>query len=92
MELIVNGVETVVRYGPAYDIDDHLRKTGRDPLVQSHAILLLYKRSPLGSRNINTPSFGRNMLEPSALKIMLVGNVENISQLLQFTIAVITAV
>lgn len=28
----------------------------------------------------------------SALKIMLVGNVENISQLLQFTIAVITAV
>lgn len=26
MELIVNGVETVVRYGPAYDIDDHLLK------------------------------------------------------------------
>lgn len=68
MELIVNGVETVVRYGPAYVIDDHLKKTGRDPLVQSHAILLLYKRSPLGSRNITTPSFGRNMLEPFSVE------------------------
>lgn len=67
MELIVNGVETVVRYGPANDIDDHLKKTGRDPLVQSHAILLLYKRS-LRSRNITTPSFGRNMLEPFSVK------------------------
>lgn len=75
MGLIVKGVDTVVRYGPAYDIDDHLQKTGRDPLVQSHAILLLYKRS-LGSRNTTTP-MEEICPNHSVSNIMLVGNVEN---------------
>lgn len=46
MGLDVKGVDTVVHYGPANDIDDYLQETGRagrDPLIQSHAILLLYK-------------------------------------------------
>ncbi|XP_062603564.1 bifunctional 3'-5' exonuclease/ATP-dependent helicase WRN-like [Saccostrea cucullata] len=56
MGLDVKAVDTVVHYGPANDIDDYLQETGRagrDPLIQSHAILLLYKRS-LGSRNITS--------------------------------------
>lgn len=57
MGLDVKGVDTVIHYGPANDIDDYLQESGRagrDPLSQSHAILIKYKRC-LGSQNISVP-------------------------------------
>ena len=55
MGLDVKGVDTVIHYGPANDIDDYLQESGRagrDPSHECHAILLKYKRC-LGSQNIS---------------------------------------
>ena len=54
MGLDVKGIDTVLHYGPANDIDDYMQEVGRcgrDETQQSHAILLKYKRC-LGSQNI----------------------------------------
>jgi Lhr-like helicase len=51
MGLDVKGVDTVIHYGPANDIDDYLQESGRaerDPPHECHAIPLKYKRC-LGS-------------------------------------------
>lgn len=56
MGLDVKGVDNIIHYGPANDLDDYLQETGRagrDQKHQCHAILLKYKRC-LGSKNIST--------------------------------------
>lgn len=55
MGLDVKAVDTVVYFGPASDFDDYQQETGRagrDPNRQRHAILLLYNKGFIGSRNI----------------------------------------
>ena len=55
MGLDVKGVDTVIHYGPANDIDDYVQESGRagrNPLDECHGILLTYKRC-LGSQNIS---------------------------------------
>ncbi|CAG2190513.1 unnamed protein product [Mytilus edulis] len=54
MGLDVKGVDTVIHYGPANDVDDYVQESGRagrEPSQQCNAILLTYKRC-LGSQNI----------------------------------------
>ncbi|XP_063417276.1 uncharacterized protein LOC134699791 [Mytilus trossulus] len=56
MGLDVKGVDTVIHYGPANDVDDYVQESGRagrelSQLLQCNAILLTYKRC-LGSQNI----------------------------------------
>lgn len=48
MGLDVKGVDTVLHYGPANDMDDYLQETGRAGRCaeqNSHAVLIKYKRS-----------------------------------------------
>ena len=52
MGVDVKGVHNVIHYGPARDIDDYLQESGRagrNPDVQSHALLLNVKGSSRGS-------------------------------------------
>ena len=50
MGIDVKGVHNVIHYGPARDIDDYLQESGgRNPDVQSHALLLNVKGSSRGS-------------------------------------------
>ena len=56
MGLDVKGVDYIIHYGPANDLDDYLQETGRagrDQKHQCHAILIKYKRC-LGSKNISS--------------------------------------
>ena len=56
MGLDVKGVDNIIHYGPANDLDDYLQETGRagrDHQHQCHAILIKYKRC-LGSKNISS--------------------------------------
>lgn len=55
MGLDVNGVDSVVHYGPANTLEDYIQETGRagrNPTEDCHAILIRYKRST-GSKNIS---------------------------------------
>ena len=55
MGLDVKGVDTVVHYGPANNLEDYIQETGRAGRRLSencHAILIKYKHS-LGSKNIS---------------------------------------
>lgn len=55
MGLDVKGVDNIIHYGPANDLDDYLQETGRagrDLHHQCHAVLIKYKRC-LGSKNIS---------------------------------------
>ena len=55
MGLDVKGVDTVVHYGPANNLEDYLQETGRagrNPNEKCHAVMIKYKRST-GSKNIS---------------------------------------
>ena len=55
MGLDVKGVDTVIHYGPANNLEDYHQETGRagrSPSENCHAILMKYKRS-LSSKNIS---------------------------------------
>ena len=55
MVLDMKGIDTVIHYGPANDIDDYMQEVGRcgrDETQQSHAILFKYKHC-LVSQNIS---------------------------------------
>ena len=55
MGLDVKGVDSVVHYGPANNLEDYLQETGRagrNPEQKCHAVMIKYKRST-GSKNIS---------------------------------------
>lgn len=51
MGMDTKGVNTVIHYGPAYDVDDYIQESGRigrDPSVKCHALLVLYPKALCG--------------------------------------------
>ncbi|XP_048238710.1 ATP-dependent DNA helicase Q-like 3 [Haliotis rufescens] len=79
MGLDVQGVDHVIHYGPAYDVEDYLQETGRggrDPNTQAHAILMKYKRC-LSGRNAVKPCMRQYCKGTSCRRVELLQHFES---------------
>ncbi|XP_071117606.1 uncharacterized protein [Haliotis cracherodii] len=79
MGLDVQGVDHVIHYGPAYDVEDYLQETGRggrDPNTQAHAILMKYKRC-LSGRNAVKPCMRQYCKRTSCRRVELLQHFES---------------